>query len=166
MEPPKHHGDPLAGMYVLAAIFLFVGGLVVVMMMFLRPNWDSRGEGANLYIPGTSAGFMRETEIKIGPPGVREVSPGKYEVILAAYNWSFSPNEIHVPAGSEVTFRAYSAEDYHGVMIPGTNVFISLLQQEVSEATHTFTEAGEYLFVCSYYCGGGHGSMVGRVIVN
>ena len=34
-------------------------------------------------------------------PGVRETAPGRYEVVLIGQMWSFTPNEIRVPAGSQ-----------------------------------------------------------------
>src|SRR5690349_14139625 len=37
-------------------------------------------------------------------PGLHELAPGKYEAYIRAATWSFTPNEIHVPVGSTVTF--------------------------------------------------------------
>jgi cytochrome c oxidase subunit 2 len=85
--------------------------------------------------------------------------------VLISYNWSFRPREIRIPAGSEVTFRLRSDEDYHGIAIIGTPIVMSFEQNEIKEVTHIFEEPGEYPFVCTEYCGAGHASMAGMVIV-
>lgn len=98
-------------------------------------------------------------------PGVREVAPGRYEVRIHAYTGVLAPREIRVPVGAEVTFRARSLQSNHGFALQGTGIVLPLWWNRVAEATHTFTEPGEYPFVCSEYCGDGHSSMVGKVIV-
>jgi cytochrome c oxidase subunit 2 len=98
-------------------------------------------------------------------PGVRQVAPGKYEVAMLSQIWFFKPNEIRVPVGSEVTFVATSSDVTHGIMIQGTNVNMMLIPGEVSRASATFREAGEFLFVCHEFCGLGHQTMSGKVIV-
>ena len=98
-------------------------------------------------------------------PGVRQIAPGKYEVAMLSQIWFFKPNEIRVPVGSEVTFVATSSDVTHGIMIQGTNVNMMLIPGEVSRASATFREAGEFLFVCHEFCGLGHQTMYGKVIV-
>jgi cytochrome c oxidase subunit 2 len=39
-----------------------------------------------------------------------------------------------------------------------------LVPGQVSTATHTFREAGEYVVICHEYCGIGHQTMFGKVI--
>jgi cytochrome c oxidase subunit 2 len=50
-------------------------------------------------------------------------------------------------------------------MIVGTDVEIPVDPMEPGEATYTFSERGEYLIQCHIYCGGGHQTMLGTVIV-
>ena len=123
--------------------------------------------GDGVYVPGAGPQFTPTTteSSEIEPAGVTEIEPGKYVVVLHAYNWSFDPKEIRVPAGSEVQFRAYSMQDYHGLAITGTDVLLDLLPTEVAVANHTFTTPGEHLFVCSVYCEEGHVGMQGKIIV-
>ena len=155
-------------MYVLAAIVLMVGGLVVAALMFVPSDWRelfASDEGA--YVPGNGQAFepLGQVNMLAAPAGVREVEPGRYLAVIRAYNWAFEPNEIRVPVGSEVTFRAHSVDDYHGLALVGTDVLISLGQSTISEASHTFNQPGEYLWVCAEYCGAGHVGMMGTVIV-
>jgi heme/copper-type cytochrome/quinol oxidase subunit 2 len=98
-------------------------------------------------------------------PGVREVEPGRYVAVIIASNAGFEPPEIEVPVGAEITFRLLSRDQPHGYMIEGTPVAFDVFPEGWTEATHTFTEPGEYLVICHVYCGGGiHEAMRGKVI--
>ena len=59
------------------------------------------------HLPGP-AGYVNPRRLTQTPPfdqpGLRQIAPGKYEVVLVAMTWAFRPNEVRVPAGSEVTF--------------------------------------------------------------
>jgi cytochrome c oxidase subunit 2 len=64
-----------------------------------------------------------------------------------------------------VDFVARSSQDYHGFAIANTDIILELFHNQVARARYTFTQPGEYLFVCSAYCGAGHATMTGKVIV-
>jgi len=98
-------------------------------------------------------------------PGVREVSPGRYEVVIVAYAWQFVPDEIEIPAGAEVTFMGTSADVIHGFFIPGTRINTMLIPGEVSEFTYRFAKPGKYLLLCHEYCGQLHHTMHADVVV-
>jgi heme/copper-type cytochrome/quinol oxidase subunit 2 len=163
----QRRGDPLSAMYVLATVALCLGAIFIVIMMFVPPDWRERfDDDSQAYVPGTGPAFapLRPAVLE-EPIGVTETGPGEYVVVMEAVNWAFRPNEIRVPEGASVTFRARSIEDYHGIAIMGTNIVLSLPHDTVTVAQHTFTQKGEHLIVCSEYCGAGHVQMVGRVIV-
>jgi cytochrome c oxidase subunit 2 len=98
-------------------------------------------------------------------PGVFELAPSRYRVVMIGQVWAFAPNTVEVPAGSEVTFVTTSRDIIHGLKILDTNLNVMLIPGQVSEVTHTFDQAGEYLMVCHEYCGAGHQAMYGRVLV-
>ncbi|REJ35441.1 MAG: cytochrome C oxidase subunit II [Bacillota bacterium] len=106
----------------------------------------------------------RETE-PFNQPGVRQVGPGHYEVVMLAEAWRFEPSEVRVPAGSTVTFRLTSLDVIHGFRIPNTNVNLMVQPGQVVEATHRFNEPGTYHLFCHEYCGAGHHIMDGMLIV-
>ncbi len=98
-------------------------------------------------------------------PGLRELAPGKYEAYILAHIWAFTPNEMHVPVGSRVTFYVTSRDVQHGFLLQGTNVNAQVIPGYVSTLSYHFTKPGTYTFVCNEYCGLGHQSMYGRIIV-
>jgi cytochrome c oxidase subunit 2 len=109
-----------------------------------------------------------EAEVDPNAPGVHEVSPGVYDVVIIAHESAFQPSTIRVPVGAQVRFRLRSSDPtfVHSFLVQGTPLELEMIgMSEFSEATHTFDVAGEYPFVCYVYCGAGHASMLGRIIV-
>jgi cytochrome c oxidase subunit 2 len=96
---------------------------------------------------------------------VVQTGPDRYEVRMIAGIWSFTPNEIRVPAGSTVTFVATSRDVVHGLHVDRHNVNVMLLPGQIARVTARFARPGEYPFVCHEYCGVAHHTMWGKVIV-
>ena len=96
---------------------------------------------------------------------VRELAPGKYEAYLLAQTWVFSPATVTVPVGSEVTFYLTSKDVQHGFYLQGTNINMMVLPGQVSKLTATFDTPGEHYFICHEYCGVGHQTMYGKLVV-
>lgn len=105
------------------------------------------------------------TEGPFANPGLRELSPGKYEAYILAQVWAFKPNEIRVPVGSTVTFYVTSKDVQHGFKLQDTNVNMQIVPGFVSKLTVTFDKAGTFNYICSEYCGSAHQIMFGSVIV-
>jgi cytochrome c oxidase subunit 2 len=98
-------------------------------------------------------------------PGLRELAPGRYEATVIAQTFLFTPNEIEIPAGSNVTFVLTSRDVIHGFKIVGTSVNMMAVPGQISKITAYFPEPGEYLILCHEYCGSGHHVMYGKIIV-
>ena len=98
-------------------------------------------------------------------PGLRQLAPGRYEAIMIASAWQFTPSELRVPAGAEVTFRITSRDVIHGMQLTEIPFNVMLIPGEITVGTVRFREAGEHLLICHEYCGTGHQAMVARVIV-
>jgi cytochrome c oxidase subunit 2 len=115
------------------------------------------------------AGEINPREVRQTPPfdepGVREVAPGRYEVVALGSAWAFQPREIRVPAGAEVTFIATATDVIHGFHVEGTKVNFMMIPGQITRVTSTFREPGEHLVICHEYCGAGHHLMVAKVIV-
>ncbi len=98
-------------------------------------------------------------------PGLKEIAPGRYEAAMVAQVFMYTPNELEVPVGSEVTFVLTSRDVIHGFKIVGTTVNMMVVPGQISKLSYRFDKPGEYLIVCHEYCGGGHHTMSGKIIV-
>jgi cytochrome c oxidase subunit II len=146
-------------------IFLSLGaGLLVIFLAALA----YAAVGMGIHLPGHAGGVDPRTVRQTPPfdsPGVRQLAPGRYEVVLIGHAWAYEPNEIHVPAGAEVRFRATSADVIHGFLIEGTRLNAMLIPGEITELDYRFENRGEHLLICHEYCGVGHHLMFGKVVV-
>src|SRR5262245_51936568 len=91
--------------------------------------------GAHIGVPG-AAGRVDVTRlaqtVPFDQPGVVEVAPARYEVRLVAGIWFFTPNEIRVPEGAEITFVATSRDVIHGLFLPYAAVNVMLLPGQIA----------------------------------
>lgn len=145
--------------------FLWLGAVMLVAFMIALLVTSV---AAGIHLPGRAGEVDPLSINSVEPfdnPGVREVAPGRYEVVLLASAWAFRPAEIRVPAGSEVTFLAASTDVIHGLHIEGTRVNMMLIPGQVSRNTYRFERPGEHILICHEYCGAAHHLMSGRVIV-
>ncbi len=98
-------------------------------------------------------------------PGLRNLSPGRYEAYYIAQVFSFNPSSITLPVGSTVTFYVTSPDVVHGFYIARTDVNMMAVPGWVNSDTHTFTRGGTYLLICHEYCGAGHQNMFAKIEV-
>ena len=151
----------LAASAVLLVIFLCALGFSSVAMGVHLPSHSGLiycGVGEKLRM------VLRKTP-PFDHPGVREIAPGKYQAVVIAKTWAFTPNEIDLPVGADVSFVATSADVTHGFFIVGTRVNTMLLPGQISKFDYRFTKPGEYLLICHEYCGDQHHTMSGKVVV-
>lgn len=102
-------------------------------------------------------------------PGVYPSEDGEgVDVYVVARQYLFQPGTsepIRVPAGEPVTFHVTTPDVTHGFNLAGTNVNSMVIPGQIAEFTVTFDEPGEYGIVCHEYCGSGHHTMEGQVVV-
>jgi cytochrome c oxidase subunit 2 len=145
--------------------FLIVGAIVIASCGAVL-IYTSVGMG--IHLPGASGRIEPSRVYRTPPfnqPGVRQTGPNQYEVVVVAQAWAFIPAEIRVPAGAEVTITSTSVDIIHGLAVAGTRVNMMLLPGQISRNTYRFDRPGEYLLLCHEYCGTGHHTMSGKLIV-
>ena len=89
-----------------------------------------------------------------------------YQVYAVAKMWQFEPSQIYIPTGSEVDFFLTSNDVVHGFNIADKNVNLTAIYGNINKTTVKFDKPGVYKITCHEYCGVGHQSMQGEVIVN
>jgi cytochrome c oxidase subunit II len=161
--PASGGGDPLAAMYIVAALLMGLAAVVVVVLMFVPADAFDGRNASDVWVPGSTPPMVAANQFDA--PGLTEVAPGRWLAVMEAYNWGFTPNEIRIPRGAELTIRARSRQDFHGIAVIGTPISISLEQNVARDVVHTFDTPGEYMFVCAEYCGSGHVGMMGTITV-
>ena len=105
------------------------------------------------------------SEGRFANPGVVDLGDGRYEVSIVAQAYNFSPGEVRLPAGAEVTFYVTARDVIHGFEVQYTNINVEVLPGEVSSLQYTFREPREHRVVCNEYCGIGHHNMISKIIV-
>lgn len=144
--------------------FLIVSALMLVVFLAVL-GYSAIHLG--IHLP-SRAGEIPPQEVSRTPPfdtpGVHQVGPDRYEAVVVARAWGFTPAEIRVPAGARVTFRVTSVDVIHGFHVEDTRINLMVLPGQISELLYTFDEPGEHLLICHEYCGVGHHGMAGRVI--
>lgn len=92
-------------------------------------------------------------------PGVHQLENGTYEAVIIAQAFGYTPTQMEVPVGEEVTFKVTSSDVVHSFSIVDTNVNMMAVPGQINEKTYTFEEPGNYLIICNEYCGSGHHMM-------
>jgi cytochrome c oxidase subunit 2 len=150
--------------YEAAWMRISVGVLVVFFIAISISSW-----AIGIQLPGAyermDPNSLNEPGNPFAEPGLRELAPGKYEAYYRGQIWAFLPNEITIPAGSEVTFYVTSPDVQHGFKITETNVNIMILPGQISTLKHVFEEPGEYQIICHEYCGQLHHTMFATINV-
>jgi len=98
-------------------------------------------------------------------PKVIRLDQQTYQVYAVAQMWQFQPNQINIPAGSEVDFFLTSKDLVHGFNIAQKNVNMMAVYGNINKTTVKFEKPGIYKITCHEYCGVGHQSMQAEVIV-
>lgn len=144
----------------------WINAVVVVLGIFFA----SLIAGAALFGVRTpeSGGFLNPQEImdsEFASPGVRHMGGNRYEARILAQKWNFTPSEIRVPVGAEVTFIITSRDITHGFLIEDHNANLEIIPGHIGRVHATFNEEGTYHFLCHEYCGRLHQAMYGKIIV-
>jgi cytochrome c oxidase subunit II len=123
--------------------------------------------GHGIVLPGPVGKVDPRTVVGAAPfdnPGVQALGEGAL-VTMVARMYIYQPNPVEVPAGLPVTFQITSPDVIHGFKVVGTTINAMVLPGEITAVTYTFQQPGEYDILCHEYCGTGHQTMAGKVVV-
>lgn len=101
----------------------------------------------------------------IPPPNTTNSTVSVKEFNITAKQFSFEPNTITVNKGDTVRINARSTDVTHGLAIAQYDVDMQLAPGQTQTTTFTADTAGNFSFICSVFCGSGHGSMRGTLVV-
>jgi cytochrome c oxidase subunit 2 len=86
-------------------------------------------------------------------------------IYLKARQFSFSPDTIKVKQADKIRIIAESLDVAHGFAISEFNINATIERGKKTIIEFIANKKGQYDFVCSVYCGSGHSSMKGKLIV-
>ncbi len=89
-------------------------------------------------------------------------------VYLQLYQYAYLPQKLCLEVGVPYEFKMMATDVIHGGSIQlgaGSKMIRIPPKVEVSEVI-TFTETGEYMIYCTFYCGLGHQFMRGQIVVH
>lgn len=84
---------------------------------------------------------------------------------VTAKKWEFSPSTITVNEGDVVVMHVTSVDVDHGIAITAFGVNETLKPGVTKTIQFVADKKGTYSFFCSVFCGSGHSSMAGTLIV-
>jgi heme/copper-type cytochrome/quinol oxidase subunit 2 len=82
-----------------------------------------------------------------------------------ATSFAFSPAEIKVNPGDQVTIELTSSDVVHGLYLDGYDLQISADPGQTTELTFIADQVGNFRFRCSVTCGDLHPFMIGKLHV-
>lgn len=156
---PTPHIDEYERRWMIASVVILIVFAVTVAVA---------GFALGFQVPGDQARVNPNTVADSPPwstPGLRDLGNGEYEVYVISRQYLFEPREIRVPVGATVTFYVTSVDVQHGFKLQDTNINMQIVPGQVSKLTRTFEKVGEFPYICHEYCGIGHASMAGSLIV-
>lgn len=128
---------------------LFFGIVIVIIVLFTAGV-------SGLYLFGSQNSTLAPMNSSTG---------NVQEFAMIAKQFDFTPSKIQVEKGDTVKLTLTSMDVEHGIWIPAFNARVDF-QTEKKVLEFVADKAGEFAFVCSVYCGTGHGTMMGTIEVS
>ncbi len=88
------------------------------------------------------------------------------EFTIVASQFKFEPNKIEVNKGDKVKITAYSNDVPHGLALPEFKLYLYLEKNVPKTMEFIADKSGKFQYFCNTFCGDGHGSMKGELVVN
>jgi cytochrome c oxidase subunit 2 len=85
---------------------------------------------------------------------------------VVARKFVFLPSTIKLKKGEAVTLEFTSPEVVMGFNAPEFKVRTDIIPGQVAKLTFTPDKAGTFVFLCDVFCGEGHESMSGELVVS
>ena len=94
-----------------------------------------------------------------------DTGPKTIEIAMTAKQYEFDPSVINAKMGDTIVIKITSLDVEHGFSLPEFGVNEVISPGEHKTITFKANKQGEFTFRCSVYCGSGHQSMTGKIVV-
>jgi len=130
------------------------------------PQQPYRGLGFRAVSVNTVTHEVTVTDYPIVAPAASMTQPAAGATIsIVAQRGKYTPAEIHVPRDVPVTLELTSLDTTHGFSVPNLDIDAAIVPGQATRIALKVAKAGQYGFVCDRFCGEGHESMVGTIVV-
>ena len=86
-------------------------------------------------------------------------------VKISARRFTYSPNVIELKRGEPVTLELTTEDVFMGFNLPDFNVRADIVPGRTNVLSFTPDKAGTFIFLCDIFCGDGHETMNGKMVV-
>jgi len=115
----------------------------------------------------------RRLVLAAGVAGVAAVAGGtlafaqpKPRVVkIRAKRFTYTPSTVNLKKGQPVTFEMTTEDIGMGLNIPDFNVRSDIVPGKTMKMTFTPDKTGTFTFLCDIFCGEGHETMSGTLVV-
>jgi cytochrome c oxidase subunit 2 len=97
--------------------------------------------------------------------GLRAAAQAPRVVAVKVRRFVFTPTVIQLKKGEPVVFELTSEDVLMGFSVPDLNIRSDIVPGKVSRLELPPPQAGTYDFLCDIFCGSGHESMQGKIVV-
>jgi cytochrome c oxidase subunit 2 len=98
--------------------------------------------------------------------GAGVLAQGSERVIkVSARKFAFTPSEIALKKGEPVTLELSTEDVFMGFNAPDLKVRSDIVPGKVMRVRLTPDRAGSFPFLCDIFCGDGHETMSGKIVV-
>ncbi len=84
---------------------------------------------------------------------------------VTARRFVFTPNEIELKKGEPVVFELATEDVFMGFNVPDLKVRSDIVPGKVMRLALTPERTGTFPFLCDVFCGDGHETMSGKIVV-
>jgi len=86
-------------------------------------------------------------------------------VKIRAKRFTYTPSTVNLKKGQPVTFEMTTEDIVMGLNIPDFNVRSDIVPGKTMKMTFTPDKTGTFTFLCDIFCGDGHETMSGTLVV-
>ena len=96
---------------------------------------------------------------------VAGAAPKAKAVKIRAKRFVFTPREVRLKKGEPVVFELTTEDIFMGFSLPDFKVRSDIVPGKTMKLALTPDKAGTFTFLCDVFCGDGHESMSGTLVV-
>ncbi|HXN14941.1 MAG TPA: cupredoxin domain-containing protein [Usitatibacter sp.] len=91
--------------------------------------------------------------------------PKERVIRVSARKFTFTPNEIALRRGEPVTLELVTEDVFMGFSAPDFKVRMDIVPGKTMQLGFTPDKSGTFPFLCDVFCGDGHETMSGKLLV-